>query len=663
VKVAKERTLRELAAACGVQAHYRDIRSARKPAARESTLAALSAMGIIEGESDAPRALRELRKAAASRLVDPVIVAWDGRGAFSANARTRLACILELESGGGFEWACPPGAVCRFPQRLPAGRHRLTIRSGGRSASATVLSAPRTLPSSEDRQLGVFIPLYALRGARDRGAGDLGDLRRLCAWAADHGCDLVGTLPLLASYIDKRPFEPSPYSPVSRLFWNEFYLDLPGLKRTPARGESLLVDYHAVMRAKRAILEKRAARAFAVSAQRRQIEDFLRERPEVRDYAAFRAEVEARGTTWQEWPDSRRAGRLPRADSPAARYHIYAQYLLDEQLREVAKSPGAAVYLDLPIGVNGGGYDVWRYRDAFVTDASTGAPPDALFAGGQDWGFPPPHPMRTREDGHAYFAACLRNHFRYARVLRIDHVMGLHRLYWIPRGIDARQGLYVRYPAEELYAVLSIEAHRAGARIIGENLGTVPEQVNRSMARHGIMGMFIGQFAFAADSAAPMSPAPAGTLASLNTHDTPTFAGYVRGSELDLRVRVGILDASEASSEQRARKVFRRALTAYARKRLGSGHKNDELLLALRALLRDLAASDASILLVNLEDLWLDPDPQNIPGISAGYPCWRKRTRCIMDEFMQDRRISSLLRELSQLRQRRTARAHGDAAA
>jgi 4-alpha-glucanotransferase len=211
------------------------------------------------------------------------------------------------------------------------------------------------------------------------------------------------------------------------------------------------IDYEGVRREKRRVLEMLAERWTPDG-------DFAR------DYAEWRARIEGKDSV---------------------RYHMYVQLRIAEQLREVAsaaRKTGHGLYLDFPLGVNGGGYDVARYADSFVQGVSAGAPPDSFFTRGQNWGFPPMHPRRIRENGFDYFRAAIRHHVEHAGVLRLDHVMGLHRLYWIPDGLEAKDGVYVEYPAEELYAIVVLESYLHECAIVGEDLGTVPEEVPRAMA-------------------------------------------------------------------------------------------------------------------------------------------------------------------------------------
>jgi 4-alpha-glucanotransferase len=386
------------------------------------------------------------------------------------------------------------------------------------------------------REWGVFLPLYALRREEgDLGVGDLSGLEELGRWVGEQGGSTVATLPLLAAFLgdgspgergERGPFEPSPYAPASRLFWNELWVDprrLPELELS-AEARRLLdspafaaeaarlaagrhVDYRGAYALRRRVLAALAEAFFtnAPAARRAELDDLLARRPELADYAAFRALVEARGECWHAWPEPLRSGEIPAGavDESARRVHLYAQLAAEGQLAEVgralaASDPGrrgrGGLYLDLPLGVHPDSYDAWRHRELFAAAVSAGAPPDDFFTLGQDWGFHPIHPERSREEGHAHWIAVVRHHLAHAGWLRIDHVMQLHRLWWVPRGLAATDGAYVRYPADELTAVLTLESHRARARIVGENLGTVPAYVDRALERHGIAKMFVLPF-------------------------------------------------------------------------------------------------------------------------------------------------------------------------
>jgi 4-alpha-glucanotransferase len=282
-----------------------------------------------------------------------------------------------------------------------------------------------------------------------------------------------------------------------------------------------------------------------------------------------------------------------------------------------------------------------------------GAPPDSFFTAGQTWGFPPLHPLRLREQHYEYLIRVLRHHLRQAHLLRLDHVMGLHRLFWVPDGMPASQGVYVRYPAEELYAVALLEAHRCGASLVGENLGTVPSYVNRAMRHHRLGRMFVFQYEVHADPHGAMVRMPdADEVASLNTHDMPTFASWWQGRDIDDRMALGLLTESEAEQERAGRQELRRQLVAWLRSQGAIESPDPELPEILAACLRWLAASDARLLLVNVEDLWLETEPQNTPGTLTERANWRRKARLSLDEFTRQPEVSRLLAELAALRRK-----------
>ena len=267
--------------------------------------------------------------------------------------------------------------------------------------------------------------------------------------------------------------------------------------------------------------------------------EFVSEHPKVTSYAFFQAAGDRHGRDWRNWPSTLDASdEHADIDRRAYHYHLYAQWQADEQLRGLvakAREKGLAWYLDFPVGVDFNSFDVWSNREAFATGASVGCPPDPVFTRGQNWGFPPLHPDRQREQGYRYLIASFRNHLRHANALRIDHVMGLHRLFWIPNGAEARDGAFVSTPAEEIYAILSVESHRHSAWLVGEDLGTVPPEVEGAMKRHGVRGMYVVQYEIRADRDRPLREVPESTIAGVNTHDMPPFASFWAGLDLDDR--------------------------------------------------------------------------------------------------------------------------------
>ena len=678
--------LHRLAHTYGVQLSYLDAGRQRREASDEALLAVLQALGAsLASIADAPAALFARRQEVFAFLVAPSHVFWEGSGALvplrlpEGASPDSVCCTLTLESGEERMLSAvvrSGRASVTLPDPLPLGYHALSVETGGRLAQCQLIAAPTRAysPDPDQPMWGVFLPLYALHSRESWGAGDLSDLEALARWTAGQGGSLVGTLPLLAAYLD-RPYDVSPYSPVSRLFWNEFYLDvkrLPELglcaearallestvfqEETNALSVSPLVDYRRQMALKRRVLEALSSCLFSGPSQRQEtLWAWVRAHSEAGAYARFRAAMEGLRQPWGQWPDHMRRGELTAAgyDEDAYRYHLYVQWAMAQQMEALAQEgrhAGAGLYLDLPLGVHREGYDAWRWQDLFVPGATLGAPPDPLGPEGQEWGIVPLHPQRLAGQGLAYFTACLRHHMACAKALRLDHVMGLHRMFWVPRGMSARDGVYVRYPDDALYAAIALESLRHQTMVIGEDLGTVPRAVRPAMARHGLRRMYVAQFAVAADPSSALRPAPFGSVASLNTHDTPTFAGFLEGADLDLRVGLGTLDGSSAAQEKEGRRAVAKALGSYlASQGLLEGDASSPEALASGALVY-LGESHAGLVVTNLEDLWGETHQQNLPGTVKEHPNWQQKARFTLEEFTAMPQVLQALAALKQAR-------------
>ena len=321
------------------------------------------------------------------------------------------------------------------------------------------------------------------------------------------------------------------------------------------------------------------------------------------------------------------------------RYHLYVQYRMAQQMRKVANAArrlGAGLYLDFPLGVNPGGYDAHRYAHSFARGVSVGAPPDLFFTKGQNWGFAPFDPDAIRRDRYEYVRAAIRHHVSHAGILRIDHVMGLHRLFWIPDGMPAKDGVYVRYRADELYAILVLESRRHHCTIIGEDLGTVPPEVPRKMNKHGLRRMYVVQYE-AKSETPPLQPPPAESVASINTHDMPTFTAWWTAKDVDDRVEMGLLDESGAKQERETRERIKRGIV----ESLGDGRP-------LEVVLEFLANSPAEIVLINVEDLWGEAEPQNVPGMPER--SWRHKFRMSLEDMRADGTIRRVLNTMERRR-------------
>ncbi len=604
--------LRELARQYSVETSYVDATGRRVQASKDALTAAIAAR-----ESHAPR------------TAEPVRVAWRGR----------------LELDGDWDLALEDGSwrSGRGPTKIevPLGYH-LLLRNETRTL---IIAAPGKAYASRGKRWGVLAPLYAAHTRRSWGAGDLGDLLEYASWVDHHGGAVVATLPMLAAFDD----EPSPYSPVSRLFWNEMYLDVTRLPEFQPEDadlgaiahlqQSTRVDYDGVRREKRRVL-RLCAQRFVPEADFERFAD-----GEAGEYARWRGSLAASNDIEEVIPliqdgqsGSTACPRLGQSAQPAVPAHLYVQYRMAQQMRELANAArrlGGGLYLDFPLGVNPAGYDAHRYGHVFAKGASVGAPPDAFFTKGQNWGFAPFDPDALREDRYDYFRRAVRLHVAHAGILRIDHVMGLHRLFWIPEGFEAKDGVYVRYHADELYAILTLESQRHGCTIVGEDLGTVPPEVPRMMARHGLRRMYVVQYEIKAETP-PLSAPPKESIASINTHDMPPFAAWWAGKDIDDRVVQGLLDEVGARREHETRDKMRRALGEHDPRK------------ALESLLTSLAASDAEIVLINLEDLWGETKAQNMPGVPDR--SWGHKFRMSLEDARADGSIRRVLTNVSEAR-------------
>jgi 4-alpha-glucanotransferase len=559
------------------------------------------------------------------------------------------------------------GIEVQVPVALPVGVHQLHWRAGRDARITHVLARSASVSQGNGRELAVFLPLHALTSGRSLGIGDLTDLGELVDWSRESGAAYVGTLPLFPTFLDK-PFEPSPYRPVSRLFWNEVFVDPqaaiefdhPSVRAIAASGawrrqvraarQSECVDYRLAMEVKRQLLTAMTQVAFENERRRGEIEARARATPDAGAYAQFRAAVEERGGPP---PHAARFAGMGAEGyrEDVRRFYLYAQFLLQEQMRAIGERGAgrSPLYLDLPVGVHPDGFDVWRHPRLFLSGASVGAPPDRLQEYGQVWALPPMHPNTGRDDGYAHLRQVFRRMLSVAGMLRIDHVMGLHRIYCVPNGSDGRDGAYLLYPKEELYAVLMIEAHRAGAVVVGENLGTVPAAVNRELERRGILGMHVQQFTFKAGRSA-IARASEHQLVSLNTHDTATFAGFWKGRDIGLRRKLGATDEHQAQKDRRQRERLRVAITRELRRLKFPAATTTQV---CRALLTIEARGPAQVALVNLEDLWTEQRQQNLPGTDREHPNWRQRAASSLEQIKGNRAVRSFLKQLAELRMER----------
>ena len=670
-------------------------------------VALLAAMGIDASDEAAARgALASRERRARERLLDPVCVV-PGRRAppvlrlrAAAGGETAVPWRLELIEEGGLTTAREgrtrpqPGGWIQvaLPTNPASGYHvvRAWLRDGGgeREAGQRLIVTPRSCYTVREalgkrRAFGIIANLYTVRSERNWGAGDLTDLGAVAWWAGEAGAAFVGTSPLHA--LLNRDGAVSPYSPVSRLFRNTLYLDvaaIPELAECRAAREQMAsaafrkrlarcraaprVDYEGVMALKQPVLES-LFRAF----RERHIQGDTERGRAYRSYreaqgaalerfATFLAletlAVRGARAPWPEWPAELRDPRSPAvaafraAHAEAIEFHCYLQFELDRQLAVAARRGAAAglklgLYQDLAVGTAGDGGDPWAFPGLFAHGAAVGSPPDDYAAAGQNWSFPPIDPRQLAEQQYDYWIRLLRAAFAHSGALRIDHAMGLLRLFWIPRGVPATEGCYVRYPAQDLFGILALESRRHRAIVIGEDLGTVPRGFSALLARWGVLSSRVLYFERSARGAfRPAARYSPRALVTATTHDHAPLAGFRSGRDLELRRAAGQV-ASDAELE-RLRRSRARELGGLERRlkadgAIPPGESAGGAAEFVAAVHRFLSRTPAPLVGVYLDDLVGETDPVNIPGVRAGrYAGWSRRLTVPLDRLSRDPNVA-----------------------
>jgi 4-alpha-glucanotransferase len=696
--VSERPRLRALARALGVVDAYLEAGSGERrttsDAAREGLMAA---MGLdASSEAAAARALDRLRAEARDALLPAVEVVREG----GASAR-RLACALRGARGRRAEWCVAVRAESgaqsvregsgRVGSRglalplpgLPAGYHdvevEVAVAGGARRASQRRVIAPDACTplaarTGERAGFGLTANLYAVRSRGGSGAGDLRDLRRLVAWADAEGASFVGTNPLHA--VAHGSSDPSPYSPVSRLYRSVLYLEVEAVPewreaggpraraaepealraraalrdaaRVPyaevvSRKLALLRELHATFAARERARPGARGRAFQAYRERegRVLEDFA-------TFLAIGALVRGGGPgafDFRAWPAELRDPRSPAVAAFRARhrveigFHAWVQFELDRQLAAVGRRAAAlplGLYGDLALGVDPGGSDVWTDRGLFA-DARAGAPPDEFNPAGQDWGFQPSDPRPLRARAFEPWIRVLRAAFAHCGALRLDHVLGLHRLWWIPRGAPPRDGAYVLQPEAELLGILALESRRHGAVVVGEDLGTVPHGLGARLARAGVLSMRVLLFERDGESFRASRRWSRRAVASVNTHDLPPLAGWASGRDLALRRRIGQIASDEELAAQRARRdadvrALRRRLVREGLLPAGGPVPSTSRLLA--AVTAFLGRTPAPLVGLALDDLAGEEEPVNLPGVPPErWPSWTRRMGVALEDL------------------------------
>ncbi|MDT7572799.1 MAG: 4-alpha-glucanotransferase [Actinomycetota bacterium] len=639
--------LQRLAAAHGVATSYENW--AHKPVeVKESAVVAALAALDVDASSPAAisAALRDVDEAPWREVLPPVVVV---RGRGEAVVRTSLppAVDVVLEGGGPVAVSAQPRAgdtrggrtawTVPLPD-LPLGWHTLRAVAGPEAAECVLVVAPEriALPPGLERTWGWMVQLYSLRSAGSWGLGDYRDLRTVVTASAGDGAGAVLLNPLHAE-TPVLPINPSPYSPSSRRFRSPLYLrieDIPEYADAAADVRAEVdavrpadspdrIDRDAAWTAKLAALE-----LLWPHARRAAVDAFRAERGRaLDDFALFCALAEKHGVPWQEWPaDLRRpggAGIDAARDEHAERvaFWCWVQLLVDEQLAGVGDDMVVGVIHDLAVGVDAGGADAWALQDALALGTTVGAPPDSFNQNGQNWGLPPWRPDRLRALAYAPYREMVRGVLRHAGGIRIDHVMGLFRLWWVPTGSSAADGTYVYYDADAMLGVLAVEAARAGALVVGEDLGTVEDRVRRDLDATGVLGSAVLWFERDEDTGEFLPPAKwrRNALATVTTHDLPTAAGFLAEEQVRVRHELDQLGHSLEEEQKRVREERDALLAMLTETGLLDRYDGDPVLAMHAALVE----SPCRVVLAAFGDAVGDLRQPNLPGTVDEYPNWR----------------------------------------
>jgi len=549
-------------------------------------------------------------------------------------------------------------------------RLAMALRRGGADAPPVEAQPAfseddRAFQGDGRRVWGLAVQLYALRSARNWGLGDFGDLRRLIDIAAPLGASAIGLNPLHALFPDDAA-RASPYGPNSRLFLNVLYIDVSAIPefdgltsaeaREAARLRDLpLIDYAAVAKLKLATLA-RAYDGFRARATAERQADFRAYREEQGEallrfccFEVLRRQLAPR--PWPEWPspwrtpDKAALTGFRKQHEFACGFVAFCQWIADRQLaacRETARKHGMAVglYVDLAVGIDRYGADAWSDQDTVLVDVSVGAPPDEFNTAGQDWGLAPFHPSRIAAGDFAALRRLLRATMRHAGAVRIDHVLGLKRMFLMPVGAGAKSGAYVRYPFEAMLRVIAEESRKARCVVIGEDLGTVPEGFRDTMMKWGVWTYRVLLFERRQDGefAAPQTY-PEQALATFNTHDLPTFRGWITGHDLRTKHAIGIDPGENAETRTWWQGSLRRLLSGFG------GGRSAEACAALAAVLGE---TPSKLAMIGLDDVLGELDQANIPGTVAEHPNWRRKLPMGLEELSDDPALSAVAEAFAQ---------------
>jgi 4-alpha-glucanotransferase len=603
-----------LAADLGIVAGYTDQTRRKRRTTRATQRALMAAMGAsAETASDAAKVLADRKDRAARRGLPRYLVCAAGSPPPTADQHGDWT--LELEDGTRVEGRGP--LPC-----LPLGLHSLSM--GG--DTCTLITAPDRLPLPV-RSWGMTAPLYGLRGP-GRGLADYGDLAQAGAALGGHGADFLGLNPIHAGFWGAAAY--SPYTPSHRRRLNGFHVPTPAAEAATAAAQpTALLEYGTAIPAKRQALEA----DFKAFTGDRRFDAFLRtEGAALTRFATHQALSDLHGPYWPDWPsdlhdpDGDTVKRAAAVMANAVRFHTWVQWraataLADAQTAMTQAGARYGLYLDLAVGTHPGGAETWEDSASFARGVSLGAPPDAFSADGQRWGLAPFNPEALIEGGFRPLAETIRALFAHAGAVRIDHILGFDRAFWVP-DTPGLPGAYVQMPRDAMLAVVRMEAARANGVVIGEDLGNVPRGLRRTLRASGILGCRVMAFEHAGDPPVFRDTAryPAASLASFSTHDLPTWRGWRAGREIALRRDLGDITSGFAATQLNLRTAEVAAMDAMTAKHRPPDTAADDK----AALTHALAGSGAALVALQAECVFDMVEQPNLPGTTTQYPNWRQ---------------------------------------
>ena len=585
---------------------------------------------------------------------------------------------------------------------LVQGYHQLTLQYGENSACCPLIYAPKTCYSpqeaSKDKMWGYAAQLYSLTSEDNLGMGDFGDLAKLVEKSAKQNASAIGLNPLHPLY-QNNPAHRSPYSPTSRCFLNTLYIDLKQVpnfltceaaqlrfnseeiqNKIAYAKQTELIHYPAVADVKFEILELLFQDIDNLSpAEITEFNDFkANEGEDLIQLATFEALYEHFRKTdenaygWPDWPvafqtpDSAEVKAFQQTESSRVNYFCYVQWLAHRQLKSIANQAITSgmpigLYLDLAVGCDGSGVDVWADKDVYVAGAAVGAPPDAMNTIGQDWGLTPINPVALQKQGYQPLVKALRSNMQYAGALRIDHILGLMRQYWVAPGMRADEGVYITFPLADILRIIALESRRNSCVVIGEDLGTVPEGFGEIMASAGLLSykvLFFERW----ESGFFMRPElyPAQSMVTISTHDLPTLTGWWIGKDLEWRQKLSLYPNEEMGQNERDSRIIDRQLLIDALVDLNvidiseaptqaPAKMNRELSLSVQ---KYMAKAPSHIQLIPLEDALEIVEQVNIPGTIDEHPNWLQKLPVTIEEFDKTNSVNDLAHAMNQARPR-----------